>query len=518
MKEWNKCEHLLHKCKLLLEKIFLRLENKIKNTWINLKISIYCNLAFIYKKTKKIEQALAVLNPLIKEKIIEEETNLNSFDLDLNLLGLENLYLLYGELLYLNNNQEKALNYIEKAFHFLKKILENYETLHRTSISFIGGKNPKNEFMKYLNSKKNMMGTAFYLKGKSLEKSMKITLALENYEISYKIFNEVLGPDDKNTIKSLHRFKKIKKNLDFLKSLNEPIKFNPKEIQTNENFLSSNQLFSQNPQKTTKTKVKLKLDLKKATHRKNFTSPNFIEDNLTVSKKGEVLMKNSIPKLVLNSERKEPARSFSNPLLFSFSFLTDRRRGSLQALMEYLQLNKKKEQTPQNMNNKRVFRIKTDSQGMHEYYSQKSFSKKSEWKKFGTSKIKTSSIYTPTAYSTSARGQAPLNETMISSIKKMKFDFMTIKRPNSSVNLCSKKITPREENNSTNRSNKGKHKSYAFVDTKKSIQLNQQPSLRKSYKKDRNSSVNNFLQSKGSSNFDGLMDLKPSTSKIFQNK
>lgn len=514
MKEWNKCEHLLQKCRLLLEKFFLRLENKTKNAWLNLKISIFCNLAFLYKKAKKIGQALHVLNPLIKEKIIEEETNLNN--LDLNLLGLENLYLLYGELLYLNNEHEQALYFIEKAFHFLKKILENYETLHRTSISFIGGKNPKIEFMKYLNSKKSMMGTAFYLKGKTLEKSMKISSALENYEISYKIFDEVLGPDDKNTIKSLHKFNKIKKNLDFLKSLSEPIKFNPKEMQMNEQFLSSNQeLFSQKPQKSTKTKVKLKLDLKKATHRKNFTNPNFIEDNFGVSKNEEVQMKDRMAKLVLNSERKEPTRSFSNPMLFSFSFLTDRRKGSLQPLMEYLQF-KNKEKTPQNL--ARIFRIKTDSQGMHEYYSQKSFLKKSEWKKFGTSKIKTSSIYTPTAYSTSARGQAPLNETMISSIKKMKFDFMTIKRPNSSVNLSSKKKTPREENNSTNRSNKNKHKSYAFVDNKKSIQLNQQQLIRKSYNKDRISTVNNFLQTKASSNYDGIMELKPNTSKISQNK
>ena len=239
---WEEAETLAVKVRLLFEKLFIRLEEKFRPFWLGLKISIYCNLATIYKKMKKSEHALNILKPLINDKNYESLIQISPLNFDHNLLGLENLYMLYGECLYSLQNYEEALLYIEKSFEFLKSILENYETIHRNSQEM---QDKKNEFMKYLDKKRNMIGFCFYLRGKICERTNKNHSAKENYQIALKIMEEIEGPHGKTTIKYIRRINHLQKNMEFLNIITEPIKFDIKEIKAKESFYQPNQdLFS----------------------------------------------------------------------------------------------------------------------------------------------------------------------------------------------------------------------------------------------------------------------------------
>jgi len=98
-------------------------------------------MANIYKKIKKNEQALNIMKPLLNDKKYENLNSLNFLNFDQNLLGMENLYILYAECLYSMQNYQDALVHIDKCFDFLKLILENYETIHRNSLPMQDKKN-----------------------------------------------------------------------------------------------------------------------------------------------------------------------------------------------------------------------------------------------------------------------------------------------------------------------------------------------------------------------------------------
>lgn len=136
-----------------------------------MKISFYCNLATVYKKTNRRDQALNLIKNFFNDKkFVEEEKNINYFcsEIDPNLLGIENLFVIYGQLLYSAFNHEEALLYIEKSYEMLKKILENYETLHRNSVTLNSSKNKLGVFLKYLTKKKKYYRILLLFKRKDI--------------------------------------------------------------------------------------------------------------------------------------------------------------------------------------------------------------------------------------------------------------------------------------------------------------------------------------------------------------
>ena len=421
---------------------------------------------------------------MINDKNYESLIQISPLNFDHNLLGLENLYMLYGECLYSLQNYEEALLYIEKSFEFLKSILENYETIHRNSQEM---QDKKNEFMKYLDKKRNMIGFCFYLRGKICERTNKNHSAKENYQIALKIMEEIEGPHGKTTIKYIRRINHLQKNMEFLNIITEPIKFDIKEIKAKESFYQPNQdLFS-------KSKA-LEKEEKKQPQKKKFMIPRIFEDE-TSSKKPVILIppKIEIKHDGLHSERKrEHFRTNSNPMLFSF--LTDRKRASLQMPPDYfdmMMIKKDQLKLKQHQKNKlgsedfKTFRIKNDAYNMCEYYSKQ---------KFSNDKIVTNtnlhrknfSINTP---STSARAHLQVNESSISSIKMMKFELMRNHRPQSSnffIKEGKEKKTPREDMSASSiKTNKSKSNQKQKEPLKKSVLAFQKPKSKQSLEKSR---------------------------------
>ena len=508
----DKSEFFALKSRQLFEKIILRLDDKHKSSWITLKISIYSNIATIYKKKKKMELALNLLKPFITDKKYDIA---NSSNFDPFFLGMENIYIIYAECLYLLNNFQESILYIEKAYDFLKMILENYEILHRNSMAV---KDKKNYFTKYIEKKRNSIGFCFYLQGKIYERISNNMMALKSYSIACKISDEVLGPNEKTSIKYTRKLINLKKNLAFLNSLKEPIHFDKKEFKTNEHFFKPNtELFvkSTSAKSVKSTKFKSVLSQK----RKNVIIPQLFKDEIPENFQEQ--HNNNHNSLPYKTNSKKEIRSNSNPLLFSF--LTDRKRVSLQLPSDYFDIITK-EILPQYRKNKissdelRNIRIKTSSKGMCEYYSQKKFSKKHTFSN-GSMKIKTLSINTPTAPSSSARGNLLFNETTMSSIKKMKFDLMKNQRPQSSTNLIfsKKKQTPRDDDsqnsmkNSMKITNKTKiNKSYLNIETPKKISSKKSINFEKSRKSFRHISNNNInpIISPSNLHIDELLEIK----------
>jgi len=115
--------------------------------------------------------------------------------------------------------------------------------------------------------------------------------------------------------------------MEFVNNLKDPIIFDPKEIRTKENFLRPNQELFANP-KPSKVLPE---------NKRNFLITHFLEDES--SEKKPLIKEGQHIKQInsrLFSERREQIRSNSNPMLFSF--LTDRKRVSLQFPSDYFEM------------------------------------------------------------------------------------------------------------------------------------------------------------------------------------
>jgi len=269
--------------------------------------------------------------------------------------------------------------------------------------------------------------------------------------------------------------------MEFVNNLKDPIIFDPKEIRTKENFLRPNQELFANP-KPSKVLPE---------NKRNFLITHFLEDES--SEKKPLIKEGQHIKQInsrLFSERREQIRSNSNPMLFSF--LTDRKRVSLQFPSDYFEMITK-DYLPQYRKHKlnsdefRTCRIKTDSQAMNEYYSQKKFLKKHTFSN-PTLKMKNASINTPTAPSTSAQAQLVMNESSLSSIQKMKFELMRNHRPQSSLCFPKEKKTPREDTSNTSiKTGRSKiNRPYTMIESVRKVGLasshKSKPSIEKSKK------------------------------------
>lgn len=498
--DFQKAEYLALKTRVIFEKIDLRLEEKHKMAWTSLKISIYSNLATIYKKKKNIDQVLHILKQFISDKKYNK-----SSEFDQNLLGMENIYILFAEGLLISGNFEDALIYINKSYDFLKMILENYEVLHRNAFL---AKSKKPDFLKYIDKKRAMIAFCFFLKGKIFEKNKQSSLALENYDLACKISEEVSGPKSKTTIRFYHKKDYLNKNLEFISSLQEPISFNPLDFKTSETFHE----VQLSPKVVKKKPTSFRLNLQvnnpvlnsSVLKKKNKTEHSNLNNAANLTKKNNFQSK--VQNNGLLSERVwKDLRSNSNPLLFSF--LTDRRRVSLQMPPDYVKMIKN-EVLPQ-FKKKGTSSLKIDYNEKFEYYSQKNFSRKID---FFSKTTKTQSV------NTLSTSQACLNnnntqantETTLSSINKMKFELMRIKRPQSSWTFLSsrKKIkTPREESqiDKPPARNSKSIKTYLGLESpKKSFIANRKKSYLKETKEKGRGSNNNLNSIGNSSNMDGL--------------